>query len=325
MGNACRGSGAGGETNLVPSGGVGDERPQNPRRGRVAGVAVGSYKPYPFQAGAVFGDLTCLGWERVQNSNGSWGYYPKMQCVCGSINTYPRRCVSTGKTKRCNACRLRNATPPTRYGPAKAFPFEVGHVVGEFTCLGWKHRNNQYDPWMRCSCGWEGFVQRGNISKGLSTRCDSCARKKARQTLDEKSPYKSILADRAHRNRLLDRISACIVRCENPNATVYADYGGRGIRVWPAWVESRVGFLRYLLTLDGWDKPELQLDRIDNNRGYEPGNLRFCTRSENMANKRRIKASDVEELKRQIVALEQENANLRHSAGGAAQPVPSPD
>lgn len=137
--------------------------------------------------------------------------------------------------------------------------------------------------------------------------------------------YADVVADPAHRNRLLDRISACIVRCANPASAVYADYGGRGIRVWSAWVESRVDFLRYLLTLDGWDKPELQLDRIDNNRGYEPGNLRFCTRSENAANKRRIKASDVEELKRRISALEQENANLRHSAGGATQPVPSPD
>jgi hypothetical protein len=82
-------------------------------------------------------------------------------------------------------------------------------------------------------------------------------------------------------------------------------------------VESRADFLRYLLTLDGWDKPELQLDRIDNEQGYVPGNLRFCTRSTNMANKRKIKARDVESLKRRIALLEQENANLRHSDGGA--------
>ena len=75
---------------------------------------------------------------------------------------------------------------------------------------------------------------------------------------------------------------------------------------------DRVAFLRYLVGLQGWDQPELQLDRIDNNRGYEPGNLRFVTRSVNMANKRKITAREVVELQRRIESLEAENANLRH-------------
>jgi hypothetical protein len=111
---------------------------------------------------------------------------------------------------------------------------------------------------------------------------------------------------------LLDRISAIIVRCTNPKSSVYPDYGGRGIKVHPAWLENRVEFLRYLVGLDGWDVPELQLDRIDNSRGYEPGNLRFVTRSQNMSNKRKIKARDVERLKLELRRLEAENADLRH-------------
>lgn len=78
------------------------------------------------------------------------------------------------------------------------------------------------------------------------------------------------------------------------------------------WVEHRVEFLRYLVGLDGWDAPALQLDRIDNNKGYEPGNLRFVTRSVNMSNKRKIKARDVEGLKLELRRLEAENADLRH-------------
>jgi hypothetical protein len=93
---------------------------------------------------------------------------------------------------------------------------------------------------------------------------------------------------------------------------VYPDYGGRGITVYQGWVENRVEFLRYLVGLDGWDRPELQLDRIDNNRGYAPSNLRFVSRSVNMSNKRRITAREVESLRQRIATLEAENADLRH-------------
>jgi hypothetical protein len=133
--------------------------------------------------------------------------------------------------------------------------------------------------------------------------------------------FEAVCPDAAHRNRLLDRISAVIVRCTNPKSVVYPDYGGRGITVYAPWIEQRVEFLRYLVELDGWDQPELQLDRIDNNRGYEPGNLRFVTRSQNMSNKRKIKARDVEALKQQLRSLKAENADLRHCLRRAEEQI----
>lgn len=197
-------------------------------------------------------------------------------------------------------------------GPKKPFPFAVGTVFGELTCVRWGKHWGYYNPWMRCSCGWEGFVVRQNVLAGRSTRCDRCAKRKAVETRWERRGYYAICPDNTHRDRLLDRISAIIVRCTNPAATTYPDYGGRGITVHPEWLEDRTAFLRYLVSLPGWDQPQLQLDRIDNNGGYVPGNLRFVTRSENMANKRKITARSVEVLKRRIAALEAENADLRH-------------
>jgi hypothetical protein len=205
-------------------------------------------------------------------------------------------------------------------GPSRPFPFGVGTVIGELTCLSWERRPHgpewkgkfNYQPKMRCTCGWEGFVERANLRGGRTTRCNDCAKRKSTATRVAARGFEVICPDRAHRDRLLDRISAIIVRCTNPNSVTYPDYGGRGINVYPAWVENRVEFLRYLVGLDGWDQPELQLDRTDNNRGYEPGNLRFVTRSVNMANKRKITAREVVEFKRTIAALEAENADLRH-------------
>lgn len=74
-----------------------------------------------------------------------------------------------------------------------------------------------------------------------------------------------------------------ISRCHDPRNHRYADYGGRGVAVCAAW--------RDLPTFASWAlrhgySDELQLDRIDNDKGYSPMNCRFVTPAENMANMR---------------------------------------
>jgi hypothetical protein len=70
-------------------------------------------------------------------------------------------------------------------------------------------------------------------------------------------------------------------RCENPKATKYAIYGGRGITVCARW-DSFENFLT-----DMGERPEgLTLDRIDVNGNYEPGNCRWATAKEQRANQR---------------------------------------
>lgn len=114
------------------------------------------------------------------------------------------------------------------------------------------------------------------------------------------------MPDDEHRARLLNRLSSIISRCTNPKCRVYPSYGGRGITVHDEWIKDRWSFLRYVQTLPGWDNPELQLDRIDNDSGYAPGNLRFVTCSENAKNKRHANV-----MSQKIISLEKENAKLR--------------
>lgn len=290
----------------------------------MARVARGPYKPFAFPAGAVFGSLTCIEWRQRTSPGGHRQYAPWMRCVCGHEGFSSKAGLVSGKTKRCEDCKNKAASPPIKYGPKKPFPFNIGDKFGDLTCTGWAPKNKGYHPRMLCRCGWEGLMQRSNVLKGASTRCNSCAKRKAVETRWEKYGYYRICPDAAQRDRLLDRISAIIMRCTNPRSPTYPDYGGRGITVHPAWVENRVEFLRYLVGLDGWDQPELQLDRIDNNGGYVPGNLRFVTRSENMANKRRITAREVEALKQRVAVLEAENADLRHRASGPEESLHDP-
>lgn len=75
-----------------------------------------------------------------------------------------------------------------------------------------------------------------------------------------------------------------VQRCYNPNASNYHNYGGRGIDMDDEWRNDFQIFEDYCLS-NGW-KDGLQIDRIDNNKGYAPNNVRFVTRKQNLRNKR---------------------------------------
>lgn len=78
--------------------------------------------------------------------------------------------------------------------------------------------------------------------------------------------------------------AAMVRRCENPNHDAYPYYGGRGIKVDPR-IRKYVDFIREI----GPPTSEAhQVDRIDPNKNYEPGNLRWATAKEQLRNKRNM-------------------------------------
>lgn len=80
-----------------------------------------------------------------------------------------------------------------------------------------------------------------------------------------------------------------IQRCENPKAINWKNYGGRGISICARWRHGENGMTGFeCFIADMGKKPAgLDIDRINNDGNYEPGNCRWVTRSENLKNKRK--------------------------------------
>jgi hypothetical protein len=72
-------------------------------------------------------------------------------------------------------------------------------------------------------------------------------------------------------------------RCGNPKDKAYYNYGGRGIRVCDAWLHDFSAFIGHI---GSRPDPQHTLDRVDNSKGYEPGNVVWATRKEQQRNRR---------------------------------------
>lgn len=77
-------------------------------------------------------------------------------------------------------------------------------------------------------------------------------------------------------------------RCEDPRATGYSRYGGRGVTLYGPWSirHNSIGFWKFVAFVEKelGSRPEgHELDRIDNDGPYAPGNIQWLTHSANMS------------------------------------------
>lgn len=86
------------------------------------------------------------------------------------------------------------------------------------------------------------------------------------------------------RNLLRGRYRHMVDRCYNENCDSYKDYGGRGIYICDEWLNDFKAFEKW--SYENGFKPELQIDRIDNDGPYAPWNCRWATCKENNQHRR---------------------------------------
>lgn len=126
-----------------------------------------------------------------------------------------------------------------------------------------------------CDCGTEAIVYAYNLIGKKAIKSCGCARSDFLRRL-------SFRHGKA-KTKIYNIWSGIKQRTTNEKYSEYHLYGARGILMFKEWEDSFPAFLAYFgdPPFDG-----ASLDRIDNNEGYFPGNVRWATQKEQCNNKR---------------------------------------
>lgn len=125
----------------------------------------------------------------------------------------------------------------------------------------------------RCDCGNQSIVPPTRLSFGLSRSC-GCLQKEVAAKL--KASHRKC-GTKAYRSWVKIK-----QRCLNPKNKGFKRYGGAGITIADEWRDNFQAFYDHIGPAPS---DSHSVDRIDNSRGYEPGNVRWATASEQARNR----------------------------------------
>lgn len=124
----------------------------------------------------------------------------------------------------------------------------------------------------QCSDGTIVIAATANLTRGLSKSCGCLQKQRARESRFQHG--------RSHTPEHWIYCGA-IQRCRDSNCKNYSNYGGRGI-------EFRFkSFAEFFSELGPRPSSKHSLDRINNDGHYEPGNVRWATKSQQALNRRK--------------------------------------
>lgn len=195
--------------------------------------------------------------------------------------TVLRRLPSSTREEKQSACEFRRAEKrPFGLRPARAKRVDycmrlkhlkaltLGTLVISGTTIEVKERSRQY---VEATCTACGTIRDFLVDNLLAGKTKNCRCQRRRKYPD---PRARVLGE---------RFDAMLQRCRNPSAQSYRNYGQRGIEC----RFTREQFIEYMLEeLPHENYVDLQIDRVNNDGHYEPGNLRLATQIENLRNRR---------------------------------------
>lgn len=144
-----------------------------------------------------------------------------------------------------------------------------------------------------CECGERRVVQKWALLNGTTRSCGCLHRE-----ITSRGRFHTTHG--MHASPLYSMWCSIKARCATPSVKAYPDYGGRGIRVCERWRDSFAAFVS-----DMGERPEgYEIDRIDNDGHYEPGNCRWVPRIVNARNKRNTVRATIDGVTRSIYEWE---------------------
>lgn len=154
----------------------------------------------------------------------------------------------------------------------------AGQVFGRLTIISFCFLRNGRSVWLcQCSCGRRVALRANDVRRGATKSC-GCL-------------HSETSAENGRRNRTHGKSGSpeyaiwigVLRRCCKSTRDEYERYGGRGVTACNRWRDS---FEAFYADMGPRPSPQHSIDRIDNNRGYEPGNCRWATAKEQQRNKR---------------------------------------